>query len=141
VDLDLTFNEDAVDIQIMKKIIASTYCYFLLKKISMPYFRTIIIYTGLLMVHFILIYIIFPIPNSLNPFGLYKKEIKNWIPTGIILIISFMGFSLIFKKKDLGQYSFTENETRIYLRKVLIYFLILFCAMIILSTLHIREKW
>ena len=125
----------------MKKIVAQTYAYFICRKISMPYFRTMMIFVGLIMFHFILIYVIFPIPQSLNPIRSGKSELVNWVSASIFLGLLYLLVSLIYKKRDLQQYTFTKAESTASLRKLLVYFIILFATICIVSTLHLRDKW
>ena len=107
---------------------------------SIPYFRTIMVFSGLLILHLLLIYKIFPIADSLNIFGFNKNEIKNWLPIGVLLACVFLVLSLSFKKKDLQKYSFTKIEIKVGLRNMLIYFFILFTLIIVISAFRIHER-
>lgn len=125
----------------MKKIVALVYAYFSLKKLPAPYFRTIMVFAGLIIFHFFLLYAIFPIPKSLSPFGMNKIAIKNYISGGIFFGVLYFIIAFIFNKKILEGYSFSEKQLKIGIRKLLIYFIILFFLIFLISILHVRNRW
>ena len=125
----------------MKKIVAIVYAYFSLKKFPAPFFRTVMVFAGLIIFHFFLIYAIFPIPKSLSPFGMNKLAINNYISGGIFFGILYFVIASIFNKKILEGYSFTTEELKIGMRNLLIYFIILFFLIFFISIFHVRNIW
>ena len=125
----------------MEEIIAKTYYYFLRKKLPTPYFRTIIIFCGFTILHCFVLFEIFPFPKYFNPFRMSKIPIENYIAGLIFLGLIYSIFTIIFKKKQLEKYSFTESQIKYFMPKMFLYFVLLFAAIIILSTMHLREKW
>lgn len=127
--------------KIMKRLVALVYTYFCYKKLPGPYFRTIIFFAGFTIYHFFLIYAIFPIPKTLSPFGMYKIPIKNYVSGGIFLGSLYILLALVFDRNNLQKYLFNKEELQIGVRKLLIYFIILFFLIFLSSILHIRERW
>lgn len=125
----------------MKEIVALVYKYFCAKKLPTPYFRTIMVFSGLIIIHLILLYAIFPIPNSLNPFGASKNDIENWIPTGIVLFIIYFTVSFVYKKNALKNYYFNKNQIKKTMRNILLYFIIILFLIFLASFFHIRNAW
>jgi hypothetical protein len=124
----------------MKNIVALIFIYFSNKNMSIPHFRTIMVFSGFFILHLFLIYKFFSIPNSLNIFGSNKSEIKNWLPIGALLACVFLVLSLCFKKRDLEKYSFTRIEINVGIRNMLIYFCTLLILIVVISTFHIHER-
>lgn len=125
----------------MKKKVALIYAYFSLKKLPTPYFRTIMVITGFIVMLLFLLYTLLPIPKYLSPFGMNKEPIKNYIYGGLFIGMLYFIISFVFKKKYLEQYSFTEKQIKNSVWYMLSYFLILFLLIFIFSILHIRNKW
>jgi hypothetical protein len=125
----------------MKEIVAKTYFYFLLKKLPTPYFRTIMIFCGFTVLHFFIIFEIFPLPEWLDPFRITKIPIRNYIAGAFFFGLIFLILSFCFKRKDIAKYSFTERQMKYFMPKMLLYFVFLFITLIILSTMHLRDKW
>ena len=124
----------------MTKLIASLYKYFCFKKLPQPYFRTIIIFSFIGILFYFFLYALFPIPWKFNPFGMNKLPISNYVSGGLFLGAIYLIISLIFKKKNLEQYSFTETELKKSFRNILLIFIFLFCLIMVLSVLHVRDK-
>ena len=124
----------------MEELVAKTYSYFLLKKLPTPYFRTIMVFCGFAILHFFIFCGIFSLPASFNPFSMSKIPIKNYFTGAIFLGAIYFIFCLIFKEKDIKKYLFTEKQLKYFMPKMLLYFVFLFTTLIILSTIHLRNK-
>lgn len=122
------------------KLIASLYKYFCFKKLPSPYFRTIIFFSFLVILFYFVLYAIFPIPHNFSPFGMNKIPILNYISGGLFLGIIYLIISMVFKKKDLEQYTFTETELKKSARIIILIFIFLFCLIMTLAVLHVRNK-
>ena len=124
----------------MIKIIASIYKYFCFKKLPSPYFRTIIFFSFIAISFYFFFYAIFPIPEKFSPFGMNKLPILNYVSGGLFLGAIYLVLSLRFKKKDLEQYSFTDIELKRGFRNIILFFIVLFCLIMTLGILHVRDK-
>ena len=124
----------------MTKIVASLYKYFSLKELPSPYFRTLILLSFFVILLFFLLYGVTPIPHDYNPFGFGKSYNRNFISGGLFLGLIYLILSVIFRKKDLDQYSFSDTELKYNLRKIIIVFVILFCLIMILAFFNIRGR-
>ena len=124
----------------MTKLIASLYKYFCFKKLPQPYFRAIIFFSFIGILFYFFLYVLFPIPEKFNPFGMNQLPILNYVSGGLFLGAIYLVISLIFKKKDLEQYSFTETELKKSMRNIILFFIFLFCLIMTLSVLHVRDK-
>lgn len=125
----------------MKKIVALVYLYFISKELPAPFFRTIIVFSGLIIFHFFLLYAIFPIPKYLSPFGMNKLAINNYISGGVCFAILYIIIATIFNKKILERYSFSREQLKIGMRNLVVYFVILFFLIFLISLFNIRDRW
>lgn len=125
----------------MRRRVALMYGYFRLKNLSIPYFRTVMVFSGVLTFHFFLIYAIFPIPIYFTPFGVSKVPIINYAIALLWFGILYLIFSLLFRKRDLESYSFTENELKKGSLKLFLYFVFLFLLTFIFSMINVRMLW
>lgn len=124
----------------MTKIIASLYKYFSFKRLPSPYFRTIIFFSFLVILIYFVLYGIFPIPHNFNPFGMTKIQISNYISGGLFLGMIYLVLSMIFKEKDLKQYTFTDTQLEKSARNIILIFIFLFCLIMTLAVLHVRDR-
>jgi hypothetical protein len=122
------------------KIIASLYKYFCFKKLPTPYFRTIIFFSFIAILFYFFLYAIFPIPEKFNPFGMNKLPILNYVSGGLFFGAIYLGISIVFKKTDLEQYSFSETELKKSIRNIFLFFIFLFCLIMTLGVLQVRDK-
>jgi hypothetical protein len=122
------------------KIIASFYKYLLLRKLTMPYFRTISFFSFIAILCNFLLETLFPIPDEFDPFGRNKLPILNYISGAIFFGVLYFVISTIFKKENLGKYSFTDSELKNSFRNTILFLVFLFFLIMTLSTLHVRDK-
>lgn len=124
----------------MTKIIASLYRYFSFKRLPSPYFRTIIFFSFLVILFYFVLYGISPIPHNFNPFGMNEIPISNYISGGLFPGMIYLIISMIFKEKDLRQYTFTDTELKKSVRDIIVIFIFLFCLIMALAILHVRDR-
>jgi hypothetical protein len=124
----------------MKKIAIALYQYFLIRKLPTPYFRTIMVLVGFCLLHAILLFSILPIPQNLSPFGNNKREIRNWIPTGIFIGILYLILSLIFRKSYLGKKLLAEKERKRHLHFLTIYIIIIAVILVLCSIYRFKIR-
>jgi hypothetical protein len=125
----------------MKKFAVALYQYFLIRKLPTPYFRTIMVMVGFIMLHTFLLFSIFPIPETLSPFGNSKIQVKNWIPTAIFIGILYLILCLLFKKSYLEKYSFSDIQRKRHLKRLAIYSIIIAALIVLCSLYHIKNIW
>jgi len=125
----------------MRRFAVALYQYFLIRKLPTPYFRTIMVLIGFFMLHIFLLFSIFPIPESLNPFGNNKMQIKNWIPTGIFIALLYLVLFLVFKKSYLERHSFPDKQRKMILHILTIYSITITALIVLCSVYHVRYKW
>lgn len=125
----------------MKRLVALIYRQYTFRNIPDAYFRLVMTLTGFVVLHLSLLFVFFPLPFYLNPFGVNKVPIINYVYGGIFVGLLFFFFSLIFKKKDLEKYSFAEDQLKSCKRNIVIYFLILLLLLALGLILHVRDRW
>ena len=125
----------------MNRFAVALYQYFLIRKLPTPYFRTIMVLVGFFMLHTFLLFSIFPISETLSPFGNSKMQIKNWIPTGIFIGVLYLILSLVFKKSYLERHSFPDKQRKRYLHILTIYSVTIAASIVLCSVYHVRNKW
>ena len=125
----------------MKRLAALIYKQYTFRNIPDAYFRLVMTLTGFVILHLSLLFVFFPLPFYLNPFGINKVPIINYVYGGIFVGLLYFIFSLVFKKKDLEKYSFTEDQVKSCKRKIIIYFLILLLLLAAGLILHVRNRW
>jgi len=125
----------------MTRAIASLYQYFCFKKMTSPYFRTIIACSGIVMFLFLLLIATFPIPLSFDFFGHSKSPLQNYISGALLLGLCYFVISAFFRKEQLEKYSFTEKQLRLSVRYFSFTVLIIFFLIMTISIFHIRDKW
>ena len=124
----------------MTKLIASLYKYFCYKNLDQPYFRAIIFFSFIGVLFFFLLNAVLPLPHELNPFEMSKTRISNYVSGGLFLGLIYIVISMIYKKKNLDQYSFSEKELKKGARNIIFIFIFLFCLIMILAIFHVRNK-
>ena len=125
----------------MKRIAAIIYQSYSEKKIDMPYFRTIISFEGLIIIHLLILYAAFKIPKSFNPFSISETRSINYIYTGIFILLLTGILSLFFKRKQLEAYEFREDELKQGSRNILIYFIVSVIILLLLAIFKVRNRW
>jgi|GEM_PF-2801755 len=125
----------------MKKIVALIYQQYSYRNIPDAYFRSLMTIIGFFILHYSLVFIYFPLPSYLNPFGISKVSIINYVYGGIFVGILYLLLSVIYKKEKLNEYSFTEKELVVCKRTLIIYFFILLILLTVGLILHVRNRW
>lgn len=121
----------------MKRIIALVYQSYVFKKFSIPYVRALMV---LILSVIILLSIIlgsFKL-NFVNPFGLSDKAGINLLIGGLFVFLLLGVCSLLFKKRDLEEYHFTEKQLKHATTYIAVYFLAL--ILLLLATLILRAR-
>lgn len=74
-----------------------------------------------------------------SPFNLSKNDGLNFFFGGIFIAILFAVLALLFKKRELEQFVFTEREIKLGNRIVMIYFLGLIILLTTVLILHAKN--
>lgn len=69
-----------------------------------------------------------------------KIPIANYICGGLFLGMIYLIISVIFKEKDLQHYTFTDTELKKSARNIVVISILLFCLIMALAVLHVRDK-
>jgi hypothetical protein len=125
----------------MKKLVASFYKYYCLKKLDIPYFRSIMTLIGFFFMHFLLLFAIFPLPKKLNPFAIEAKSIIIYGYAICIILLLYIVSSLLFRKKELEKYTFTTKQLKVRGRTIVIYFFALLFLLGLSLILKVRTRW
>ncbi len=124
----------------MKKFAVALYSYFKKKKLPTPYFRTMMVLIGFIMLHLFAIDSVLRLPGYLNPFGMGKTQIVSWISGGIFIGIVYLILSLAFKKKYLEQYLITDRQRKNRLYILTIYSISLAVLIVLGAVFRFRNK-
>jgi hypothetical protein len=121
----------------MKRIIALIYKSYVFRKIYTPYIKSLMTLIGGILILLSIFYGLFKV-HFINPFTVSNKTSINLIVGALFICLLLIIFSLIFKKKDLDEYHFTEKQ----LKRVTIYIIIYFLTLILLllGTLILRAE-
>lgn len=122
----------------MKRIIALIYKVFLRDtKQTTPYLSTCLIVCLMLILNFVSIMLIFRIPRGVFVIRFIDVEkLNNWLNTFLFVTPLLLLFTIIFPKKIIEGYEFSDNQIRKGKRSLIIYVLI---SIIILVSLLVSE--
>lgn len=121
----------------MKRIIARYYHALKKRNADVPYATTIMFVAGSMMFHWFQLGALFDIPDKFyGPVTLKNPTADGWVNAFVMgtpmIIISL----LIFRKKDLDKYTFTDSELKRGYRNVVIYGVV---SMLFMFALAIRK--
>lgn len=119
----------------MRRIIALIYKSYVARNLYIPYIKSLMTLVGGI---YIILAIFWGLFKIINPFSLSNKPELNLLIGALFICLLLLVFSLIYKKKDLDKFHFTEDQLKPVTTYIGIYFLTL--ILLLLGTLILRAN-